>query len=327
MSLTLAAMPAYNEGRNIARMVQRAKPYVDLVVVVDDGSSDDTSQRAEEAGAYVVQHQQNGGYGAALQTIFETARDLGADRMVIIDSDGQHDPDEIPKLLQPLDRGVDLVIGSRFCNGNGQEVPAYRKVGMKVLDIVTNLVGGINVTDSQSGFRAYSRRAIDCIRIDGNGMSAGSEILLQARDNRLKLEEVEIHCSYDVERASTENPVSHGVKVLLTLLQDMEIRRPLYYFSLPGTLLAAMGIGIGLELLRVFYHGGQLSYGLTLLMILLTLAGSFMAFTGIILHSISRLIDQSIRRLEVQRPRSEPFSTGRVKRVRHGGSENAVRNN
>jgi glycosyltransferase involved in cell wall biosynthesis len=330
MSLTIAAMPAYNEERSIARMVQGAKKHVDRVVVVDDGSSDRTAEIAESAGAYVVIHEQNGGYGAALQTCFEVARELGADKMVIIDSDGQHDPDEIPKLLMPLNRGVDLVIGSRFCNGNGQNIPAYRKVGMKVLDVATNFAGGINVTDSQSGFRAYGRRAIDSIRIDGEGMSAGSEILLQARDNKLKVEEVEIHCSYDVERASTENPVSHGVRVLLILLQDMEIRRPLYYFTLPGMLLATVGIGIGLELLRVFYHGGQLSFGMTLLMILLTLVGSFMAFTGIILHSISRLIDQSIRRLEGQRPRRprpEPFIAGRVRHERHGGSGNAARDN
>ncbi|MGA9098571.1 MAG: glycosyltransferase family 2 protein, partial [Methanotrichaceae archaeon] len=251
-----------------------------------------------------------------------------ADRMVIIDSDGQHDPADIPKLLKPLSEGIDLVIGSRFCNGNGQNVPAYRKLGLTVLNIATNLVGGINVSDSQSGFRAYGRRAIDCITIDDNGMSAGSEILLQARDNKLKIEEVEIHCSYDVERASTQNPVSHGVKVLLILLQDMELRRPLYYFTLPGMVLAAVGIGIGLELLRVFYHGGQLSYGLTLLMILLTLFGSFMALTGIILHAISKLIDQSIKRLDSSRQRKvEPFSTGRVRHEHSGGSGNTARDN
>lgn len=328
MSVIIAAMPAYNEERSIARMVLGCKKYVDTVVVVDDGSSDSTAEIAEAAGAYVVRHERNAGYGAALRTCFETARALDADRMVIIDSDGQHDPEEIPKLLNPLNRGVDLVIGSRFCNGNGKNIPAYRKVGMKVLDIATNAAGGINVTDSQSGFRAYGRRAIDCIRIGGEGMSAGSEILLQAKDNRLKVEEVEIHCSYDVERASTENPVSHGVRVLLILLQDMEIRRPLYYFTLPGMLLAAVGIGIGLELLRVFYHGGQLSYGLTLLMILMTLVGSFMAFTGIILHAISRLIDQSIKRLEISRkPISKPFSSGRVRHEHRGGSGSAARDN
>lgn len=222
---------------------------------------------------------------------------------------------------------MDLVIGSRFCKGNGQDIPVYRKVGMKVLDIITNFLGGLSVTDTQSGFRAYGKRAIDCICIDDDGMSAGSEILLQAKDNNLKVEEVEIHCSYAVERASTENPVSHGVKVLLILLQDMELRRPLFYFTLPGMVLATVGIGIGLELLRTFYHGGQLSYGLTMLMILTTLVGSFMAFTGIILHAISRLIDQSMKRMDASRRARAEHSSGRVTHENRSGTGNTARDN
>jgi len=119
--------------------------------------------------------------------------------------------------------------------------------------------------------------------------------------------------------------VSHGVKVLLMLLQDMELRRPLFYFTLPGMALAAVGIGIGLELLRVFYHGGQLSYGLTLLMILLTLVGSFMAFTGIILHAIARLIDQSIKKIE--RPRRAEAVRSDVWPERLSGVGKVVRDN
>lgn len=322
-------MPAYNEESSIAKMILGCKKYVDKVVVVDDGSTDATSDIAEALGAYVVRHNQNEGYGAALRSCFKTARDLGADMMVIIDSDGQHDPGEIPSLLKPIDMGADLVIGSRFCNGNGKNIPSYRKLGMKVLDMATSLAGGVDVTDSQSGFRAYGRRAIGKIFVEGNGMSAGSEILLQARDNNLKVEEVEIQCRYDVEDASTENPVSHGLRVLLNLLQDMELRRPLYYFTFPGLVLAAVGIGVGLDLLRTFFHGGSLSFGPTLLMILLTLVGSFMALTGIILHSISRIIDHSIKGLGISRkPREEaPFSLGMVKNEHSIDSGNPTRDN
>jgi glycosyltransferase involved in cell wall biosynthesis len=301
ITLTIAALPAYNEERSIAKMVLGCKKYVSKVVVIDDGSSDATSEIAEALGAYVVRHKQNGGYGAALQSCFEVARKLNADRLVIIDSDGQHDPSEIPKLLEPIEAGAELVIGSRFCNGNGMNVPAYRKVGMKVLDTVTKAAGGINVTDSQSGFRAYGSRAIKTIRIDQSGMSAGSEILLQAKDNNLKVAEVEIHCRYDVEDASTENPISHGMWVLINLLRDMELRRPLYYFTIPGGVMATMGVFMGLDFLRIFYHGGSLSFGPTLLMILITLVGSFMVFTGIILHSLSNLINHSIKKLDDSR--------------------------
>ena len=290
MTLIIAAMPAYNEERSIAKVILRTRKYVDEIVVVDDGSSDATAEIAEALSAHVVRHEKNQGYGGALRSCFETARAMGADAMVIIDSDGQHDPAEIPKLLEPLNDGADLVIGSRFFKGNVQNIPAYRKLGMRILDIATNAAGSINVSDTQSGFRAYGRRAIEHIKIDSNGMSAGSEILLHAKDSDLRIKEVEISCCYDVDSASTQNPVAHGMMVLLAILHDMELRRPLYYFTLPGMVLAMVGIGMGLEFLRAFYHGESLSFGPTLLMIMLTLVGSFMALTGIVLHSLSRLI-------------------------------------
>ena len=318
MSLTIAAMPAYNEERSIARMVLGCKKHVDRVVVVDDGSSDATAEIAAALGAEVVRHERNMGYGAALRSCFEAARRMGAERMVIIDSDGQHDASDIPKLLSPLNNGADLVIGSRFCDGNGNDVPAYRKVGMKVLDIATSVAGGVAVTDSQSGFRAYGRRAIESIYINDSDMAAGSEVLLQARDHNLRIEEVPIHCSYNVERASTQNPVKHGVKALLKILHDMELRRPLYYFTAPGILMAAIGVGMGLNFLRIFYHGGSLYFGETLLMVLLTLVGSFMALVGIILHSISKMLNEC---------KSEIERIGRAANVYSNSPGNKARDN
>lgn len=225
MAFTIAAMPAYNESHVIAEVILGCKKHVDKVVVIDDGSSDNTAEIAHSAGAYVVRHNQNLGYGAALKSCFNTARELGADAMVLIDSDGQHNPEEITKLLAPLTQGFDLVIGSRFVNGNGKNVPTYRKVGMKVLDFATHMAGGIKVTDSQSGFRAYGKKAIEKIRFFGDNMSAGSEILLKAKDLNLKFTEVEIHCKYDIEDCSTQNPVSHGLRVLIDILKDMMFRR------------------------------------------------------------------------------------------------------
>jgi glycosyltransferase involved in cell wall biosynthesis len=290
MSITIAAMPAYNEAHVIAEVIQGCKKYVDRVVVVDDGSTDNTVDIAESLGAYVVRHEVNRGYGAALRNCFETARNLGAGAMVIIDSDGQHDPSEIPKLLEPLKQGFDLVIGSRFVNGNGNNVPIYRKFGMKVLDVATYIAGGLNVTDSQSGFRAYGRRAIENINLTGTDMSAGSEILIQARDHKLRFTEVEIHCRYDLEDCSTEHPFIHGPRVLFQLLKDMEYRRPLYYFAVPGLIMASTGFLMGLKFLQDYMFGGYLRFGPTLLMVMLTIIGAFMIFTGIILHAISRMI-------------------------------------
>jgi len=298
MTITIVAMPAYNEEHCIADVIQGCKKYVDRVVVVDDGSTDNTVDIAESLGAYVVRHEVNRGYGAALRNCFETARNLGAGAMVIIDSDGQHDPSEIPKLLEPLKQGFDLVIGSRFVNGNGKNVPIYRKFGMKVLDIATYIAGGLNVTDSQSGFRAYGRKAIENINLNGTDMSAGSEILIQARDHKLKFTEVEIHCRYDLEDCSSEHPFIHGPRVLFQLLKDMEYRRPLYYFAVPGLIMASTGFLMGLKFLQDYILGGHLRFGPTLLMVMLTIIGAFMIFTGIILHAISRMIflNEQIRR-------------------------------
>jgi len=290
MSITIAAMPAYNEAHIIAEVIKGCKKYVDRVVVVDDGSTDNTLDIAESLGAYVVRHETNIGYGAALKNCFEAARHFGASAMVIIDSDGQHDPSEIPKLLEPLKNGFDLVIGSRFVNGNGKNVPIYRKFGMKVLDVATYVAGGLNVTDSQSGFRAYGKRAIENIHLYDTDMSAGSEILIQAGDFNLKFTEVEIHCRYDLDNCSSEHPFIHGPRVLFRILKDMEYRRPLYYFAFPGMIMASTGFLMGLKFLQDYYMGGDLRFGPTLLMVMLTIIGAFMVFTGIILHAISRMI-------------------------------------
>jgi len=290
-NMIIAALPAYNEERSIAKMVLGCKKYVDKVVVVDDGSTDATAEIAEALGAYVVRHPTNMGYGAALRNCFETARELGADKMVIIDADGQHDPGEIPKLLEPLNRGMDLVIGSRFLHGNDESIPGYRKVGMKVLDAATNIAGEIRVSDSQSGFRAYGKRAIERIRIHGNDMSAGSEILLQIKEHDLKFEEVEIGCSYDGE-TSTHNPIHHGLEVLASIMRYISQRHPLAFFGIPGMLSLLCGIYLGTIVLYRFNTTRNLAIGTALLTAIFLLTGIFSLFTGIILYNIGNQISR-----------------------------------
>jgi len=249
---TLVAMPAYNEEAYIAKTVLGARQHADRVLVVDDGSQDETVPIAEALGAIVVRHTTNKGYGGALQTIFSTARDLGAEELVIIDSDGQHSPGDISRLLTELRRGNDVVIGSRFVEGSAGDIPAYRKVGMKVLDTATTLAGNnLAITDSQSGFRAYGRKAIEAIHISGEGMSAGSEILIQISDHRLKVAEVPIRVRYDIEGTSSENPVSHGVGVLMNIVRLISLRRPLVFFGIPGRSLRLPARCGDLHLLRV----------------------------------------------------------------------------
>ena len=221
--IIVAALPAFNEEATIGGIVLKALRYVDKVIVVDDGSSDETSKVASLAGALVKRHERNKGYGAALKTCFETARKIQADGMVILDADGQHDPDEIPIVLAPILSGeADVVIGSRFIFKNQVEIPIYRKIGIKILNLIMWVLG-LEVLDCQSGFRAYIRQAINTIDPKESGMGASCEILLQAHKNGLRILEVPIKCSYNVA-SSTKNPLSHGLSLLLSLLK-LSIRR------------------------------------------------------------------------------------------------------
>jgi len=290
MPAITALLPAYNEEVSIGSVVLRARKYADRVILVDDGSSDRTAEVAALAGAEVLRHERNQGKGAALRTGFEF---LGEDSIIVtIDSDGQHDPADIPRLVEPILRGeADMVNGSRYLNGNKKDTPLYRRLGQVVLDTATNLESGLAVTDSQSGFRAFSGATKGVFRFQQSGLAIESEMLADAAAAGLRIKEVEIGVRYDVD-GSSEHPVAHGVRVLLKVLHDMELRRPLYYFTAPGIVMAGAGVLMGLEFLRIFAHGGSLQYGPTLLMVLLTLIGSFMALTGVILHSISRIMNE-----------------------------------
>jgi len=256
MPAITALLPAYNEEVSIGSVVLRARKYADRVIVVDDGSSDRTAEVAALAGAEVLRHERNQGKGAALRTGFEYLDDDSI--IVTIDTDGQHDPADIPRLVEPVLRGeADMVNGSRYLNGNKKDTPLYRRLGQVVLDTATNLESGLAVTDSQSGFRAFSGAAKGIFRFRQSGLAIESEMLADAAAAGLRIKVVEIGVRYDVD-GSSEHPVAHGVRVLLKVLHDMELRRPLYYFTAPGIVMAGAGVLMGLDFLGTFYRGGRL---------------------------------------------------------------------
>ena len=271
-------------------MVLGARQHALRVIVVDDGSQDKTAELAKLAGAKVLAHPQNMGKGAALKTGFQVAKD--ADVIVTMDSDGQHRVEEIPKILEPILKGeADVVNGSRYLDGNvDTETPAYRRVGQNVLDTATNISGKIKVTDSQSGFRAFAGHTIPIFRFHSHDYTIESEMLIEAAKAGLRIKEVEISATYGEETHHKKNPISHGVSVLVRILQDMEFNRPLYYFTFPGLILVIVGIILGLKFFGE-YLGGQMTTLIpTTLAALITILGTFMAFTGLILHSVSRMI-------------------------------------
>lgn len=289
---TVVAIPAYNEEVSIGSVILRAKIYADMVIVVDDGSTDNTADVARLAGAAVVRHEQNRGYGAAIRTCFETARQLNVDAMVIIDADGQHDPVEIPLLFEELKTSKsDIVIGSRFVNGNGrnQKIPLYRKLGMKVLDTATNITTGVRVSDSQSGFRAYSRRAIERIRLNHSDMAAGSEILINAVQHNLAISEVPISVRYDVS-GSTINPISHGMGVLNKILRRIAYTRPMVFFFVPGAIMLGITLVIAALLIANYLNTQTAALELELGALFLATAGLMSAATGLVLSSKRKTI-------------------------------------
>jgi glycosyltransferase involved in cell wall biosynthesis len=289
---TVVIIPAYNEELSIGSVVARAKKYVNNVIVVDDGSDDHTAEVASLVGAVVLKHEKNNGYGAALRTCFEAARALGAETMVTIDADGQHNPDDIPLLLEVMDRSnADIVIGSRFASRSkpSNHIPLYRKFGMKVLDTATNLRSRSQVSDSQSGFRAYSKRAIDSIYPKNNGMGAGSEILISAAERCLTITEVSITARYDIEKRSSKSPIAHGWSVISPIIRLIAQKKPIFFFGVPGLISLLLGISFFFLTLEKYNATKEFLPSYATIATFTTIMGAYGVFTALILWSIQEL--------------------------------------
>lgn len=213
----IALIPAYNEASHVGDVVSRTRPFVDRVVVIDDGSRDGTSEAAERAGATVVRHALNRGLGAALGTGFAAARALDADLAITLDADGQHDPAEIPQFVAAAGKGADVVIGSRMLT-KFVGMPWYRVAANMLGNLATAVLFGAWVTDSQSGFRALSRRALGEIQVRSNRMEVSSEIVAETRRRRLKLAEVPIKAIYTDYSLSKGQGLFVGIKMLVRMV-------------------------------------------------------------------------------------------------------------
>jgi len=297
----IAGIPAYNEEKTIARVILLAQKQVDIVVVCDDGSQDMTTEIAQRLGAVVIRHDRNRGYGAALQSLFEKARALNADMLVTLDADGQHDAKEIQALTQPIVEGkADVAIGSRFLNGT-KSVPLYRRLGINFITKVTN--GNSEertLTDAQCGFRAYNRKAIESVNLTELGMGASIEILLQAKNESLKIAEVPVQTKYHGLDTSTNHPIKHGFDLISTIMRLVVEERPLVYLGVPGALLLLAGVSFGLWTLQLYSTEGRIVTNVFLASMAFTLIGIFVLFTAITLFAIIRQRER-LERLERSR--------------------------
>jgi glycosyltransferase involved in cell wall biosynthesis len=288
----IAALPAYNEETHLAKIIPVIKPLVDLVIVVDDGSTDATSTISQQLGAHVIKHPENRGYGGALQTIFSAARQLNVDALVIMDSDGQHNPEDIEKVLEPLLNGADVVIGSRFLDKTKNAVPKYRQIGMKMLDTATAAAGVKKGIDTQSGFRAYGKKAISIINISGTGMSAGSEILIQIKDKNLNIVEVPINVRYDIEETSSQNPIKHGFLVLYKIIGMISYQRPLPVFGIPGITLVIIGFLFGSWAITEYYNTATFPFVLTMVSSVFVMIGLLLLIAALILNYLVVFVEK-----------------------------------
>lgn len=289
MKITVG-IPAYNEEKNITKIISQIKDITDSIIVCDDHSTDNTNKIVRSLGVELITHPTNLGYGSAIKSIFAKAKEINSDVLVTMDADGQHRIDDLKKILKPvLSDSVDISIGSRFLENNVKNVPSYRKIGIQILTKLTNVSLNDSVTDSQSGFRAYAKNAITQITPTESGMGISNEILLKASNLNLRIGEVPIVVLYDGD-TSTHNPVSHGTSVFISTLKFIAIEHPLQFFVFPGMVILLIGLSFVLWALHIFSNSGVLITNISLIGVSCLIFGVVLMVNGINLFSIIHLI-------------------------------------
>ena len=288
----LIVIPAFNEESSIAEVISKAKVFSPEVLVYDDGSSDNTADIAEKNGAIVIRNSRNRGYGRALNTLFQTAIIMKVDFIITIDSDGQHDPDQIPRLLQPLiENKADVVIGSRFLTSEDKtNVPKYRSIGIKTITRFTQAACFDRITDATSGFRAYTINSLSKLHLVENGMAISTEILLKANESNLRIVEVPITTKkYDINDSSTHNPLRLGWAVVSHVIQFLSFKHPMLFYGIPGLVFLIFSAFFMYSALDLFSSTRYVSTNMIIISIGFALFGIVLVATGAIAYTIISL--------------------------------------
>jgi len=285
----VVGIPAFNEESTIAKVIVRSESHADKVIVVDDGSVDDTGLIAKGLGATVIRHDKNLGKGAGLRDCFQWAKQNGADILVTLDADGQHDPSKIPVLVDALEiSDADVVVGSRTARPN--DMPRHRWAGARALDMVTRVKVGDRFIDAQSGFRAYSRRAIENLVAAEFGMGVDSELIMKANGAGMRIVEVPISAAYAGLDSSSHNPLMHYLDVLFSVVKFISIRHPLLFYGGFALIALANSFFYGFLTLDYYQHFGRVVTNLALVSIAFGLIGLLSLFTGIILFTMITVV-------------------------------------
>jgi glycosyltransferase involved in cell wall biosynthesis len=287
-SAVVVVIPAYNEERFIGSVILKLLQEHLTVIVVDDGSTDQTALIARLAGATVLRHPANQGKGEALNTGIRHARQLRPDAIVMIDADGQHLPEQLADLVRPvlLDQ-ADLVVGSRYLQP-APDTPRHRRLGHYFFNWLNRFATGVPVTDSQSGYRAFSPQAYNTDLFRSSDFSVESEMQFLARQHGLRVAEVAVTIRYPDK---PKRPVwQQGLIVLNGILRLTGQYRPLLFFGLPGFLLMLLGFAAAFWVVQRFLQVGEVALGTALASLLFTMIGLVSLSTGIILHSVRGLL-------------------------------------
>ena len=286
---TIIGIPVYNEEKNIASVIVKLKKLGYDIIVCNDGSTDLTAEIAEKMGVIVVNHPKNLGYGAGIRSIFLKAKELDIDILVTFDGDGQHRTEDISKIIEPILKGeADIVIGSRFLNDDST-VPDYRKIGIKTITSLTNVVTKKKITDSQSGFRGYNKKAIQEITPSDYGMGVSTEILIKADKKSLKITEVPIIILYNGD-TSTHNPISHGFSVIFSTIKFISVEHPLKFYGIPGIIFLTVGLFFTVWTLQEFTNSRKIITNIALIAAGSSIVGIIFMMTATILYSVVSLI-------------------------------------
>ena len=289
MEITIG-IPAYNEEKNIAEIIKKLQKITTKIIVCDDGSSDSTGKIAKEMGVLVVRHEKNLGYGAAIRSIFLKAREEKSESLFTLDSDGQHRIEYIQTVIEPIKNGKsDLVIGSRFLDDNGKNVPKYRKMGIKILTTLANTSLKQNITDSQSGFRGYGKRVIEEITPSESGMGVSNEILIKASKRGFQITEVPIIILYDGD-TSSQNPISHGSSVVISTLKFISMEHPLKFYGIPGSIFLTIGLIFLIYTIQLFTETSQILLSSAIIGVSSVIFGSILLMSAVLLYSMVNLI-------------------------------------
>jgi glycosyltransferase involved in cell wall biosynthesis len=287
----VAIIPAYNESKRIAETITETLKYVASVIVIDDGSADGTQEIAIASGAKVIRHTFNMGKGAALKTGFKECMRLNPDIVITIDADGQHDPKDIPRLIEPLEKkAADAVIGSRYA-GSSSSIPAYRQAGLSIIGLLDKYVAKSIVSDSQSGFRAFSKEALPIVSsFNSTGFGVESEQIRLIEQYGLRVAEVPITIKYQgLENTSKKHPVLHGMEIISLILKIIIEKRPLLTFGGSGFALLIISAIMTINLIKIFNDTRYFSIPLSIVTLGFSLLGFMLVIAAIILYSNNKL--------------------------------------